>query len=711
MDWPNWRGPEHNGMSREVGLVDSWSPDGENLLWKNEELGGRSTPIVMRGKLYNIVSADPGTPIEGEKVVCVDAATGKKIWENKFKVFNSDVPAERVGWSSVVGDPETGNVYAQGVCGLFLCLDGETGKTIWSRSLTEEYGLLTTYGGRTNVPVVFDDLVIISGVMIGWGEHARPNHRYIAFDKKDGTPVWFNATRPLPDDTTYSTPVLAIVNGEAQLIGGTGDGNIYSIQPRTGKILWNYTLSLRGLNVTPLVVGNTVYVSQSEENPDAATMGAFVAIDATGQGDVTKSKEVWREKELMIGKSSPVIVNGLIYSIDDGGGIFVIDSKTGKVIKKQKLGTMMRSSPLYADGKIYTCDATGRWYILKPTPKGFDVIHKLRLRSESHGSPIVSHGRIYIPMLDAMYCIGKSDAKPSVSGAPDFAEEAPVSADPKPAQLQIVPVEALLKPGQQQKFVARLFNSKGQFVGNADKVKFTTDAKAPIQKEDKSDGVPGLVLGAAKDQKAHQGITITAEAEGLKSTARARLFPDLPWKFDFADGNVPLPWVGARYRHVVRDLNGEKVMVKVTTIPKGTRSIASFGPVDLHDYTIQADVRGQSVGGKLPDIGLTAQRYTLELMGASQQLRILDWPPVLRNVKSIPYAWKPDVWYTMKLRASNENGKAVLKGKIWERNTPEPSEWTLEVVDELPSTEGSPGLYGNAKDAEIYLDNISVTKN
>src|SRR5262249_45813827 len=146
LDWPNWRGPEQNGISREAGLVDHFDPDsGDNVLWANAELGGISTPIVLRGKLYTIVRSEPGTTREGEKVVCADAATGKKIWEVKSNVYLSDVPAERVGWANCVGDPATGHVYALGACGNFQCLDGETGKPLWRHSLNEEFGLLTTY--------------------------------------------------------------------------------------------------------------------------------------------------------------------------------------------------------------------------------------------------------------------------------------------------------------------------------------------------------------------------------------------------------------------------------------------------------------------------------------------------------------------------------------------------------------------------------------
>ena len=176
LDWPNWRGPKQDRSSLETGLADDWNPrggEGSNVVWKRSDLGGISTPIVLNRKLYTIVRSNPGTPEEGEKVICVDAATGENIWESAFNVYLSDVPDTRVGWSCCVGDPETGNIYALGVCGYFQCLDGETGETLWSHSLHEQYGLLSTYGGRTNVPVLFEDLVIISAVVHRMGRYGQ----------------------------------------------------------------------------------------------------------------------------------------------------------------------------------------------------------------------------------------------------------------------------------------------------------------------------------------------------------------------------------------------------------------------------------------------------------------------------------------------------------------------------------------------------------
>jgi hypothetical protein len=215
----------------------------------------------------------------------------------------------------------------------------------------------------------------------------------------------------------------------------------------------------------------------------------------------------------------------------------------------------------------------------------------------------------------------------------------------------------------------------------------------------------------ASASAAHVASMVTAKSGELTATARVRIVPNLPWKFDFSNGEIPVTWNGVRYRHVPREVDGEKLMVKVTTIPKGTRSQGWMGHSDLHDYTVQADLRASIRDGKLPDMGVIAQRYTIDMMGASQQLQIRTWVPTLRAAKTIPFDWKPDVWYTVKLKAENAGGKAVLRGKVWRKDQAEPKEWMIETVDESPNTAGSPGLFGNATNAEIFVDNISVTPN
>jgi hypothetical protein len=152
-------------------------------------------------------------------------------------------------------------------------------------------------------------------------------------------------------------------------------------------------------------------------------------------------------------------------------------------------------------------------------------------------------------------------------------------------------------------------------------------------------------------------------------------------------------------------------MMKITTIPKGMRSQGWMGPVDVHDYTIEADVYASEKEQRLPDIGLVGQRYTLDMMGASQQLQIRTWTPQLRMAQTVPFQWQPRIWYRMKFRTAVEDGKAVLKGKVWERDKPEPENWTVEADDPSPNLTGSPGVFGNAKDAELFYDNIKVYPN
>ncbi len=724
-DWTFWRGPEFNGISRETGLIDDWDPKGTgdepgtHVLWRRDDLGGRSTPVVMDGRLYTIVRSHPGTSREGERVVCVDAATGKTIWENPFNVYLSDVPAERIGWSSCVADPETGKIYAQGVCGLFQCIDGKTGNTLWKIPLHERFGLLSTYGARTNFPVLCEDLVIVSAIVIGWGDQAKPEHRFLGLDKNDGTVVWNGGTRPLPYDTSYSAPTITCLGGQKSLVVGCGDGAVWALQPRTGQSIWQYRFSRRGLNVAPLVVGDDVFASHSEENIAGVAMGSVVGIDGLGNGDITDTGELWKVDEMMVGKSAGVCFDGRLYVADDRAKLFVLDTETGETIgRKINLGSSMRSSLLYADGKIYAFTQGGRWYILEPDEDaGAKKIASGRLlnNDECHASPIVANGRLYMQTSGRLYCLADPDKSPGSTPAPDPVEEAPLT-DSKPAHLQIVPCEILLQPGQTQTLTTRLFNAKGQFLSECNST-FTVDGKGAVDDQ----GVFSLPPDAG-----HGATIIHATAEGVTGTARVRSVPPLPWKFDFENipvspktktGEPPVEWVGCRYRHVIRDVDGNNVMAKVTTIPKGTRSRGWFGQPELHDYTIQADIFASdkdSTGkpaGSLPDIGLIAQGYTIDLQGAAQELQIRSWVTQLRMATTVPYPWKANTWYTLKLKAVNEGSTTRLYGKVWPRDAPEPAEWTITATDPSPTQTGSPGLYGNAKIAEIRLDNIEVTAN
>ena len=765
-DWPDWRGPQENrAVAGDSPLVTSFDPEkGTNILWKNDQAGGISTPVIMGGKLYTLVRHKPGTTEEAEKVLCLDATTGQKLWENVFNVYLSDVPAERVGWSAVIADPTTNTVFAHGVCGVFTAIDAATGKTRWQRSLHEEFGFLSTYGGRTNIPVVFEDLVIASAVVTGWGDTARPAHRFLGLDAKTGEVRWMNGTKELPEDTTYSTPSLANVGGQAALIFGSSDGSVWNFQPRTGKAVWNFKLSRRGLNVAPLVDGETVYISQAEENLDNTTMGSVTAFKAAGSGDITATHAIWQRKGVMDGRAMPVVLGDRVYFVDDGAKVYAFDKTTGEPVgKPQKLlGTIVRGSPLVADGKLYVCSTSG-WHVLEPTKDGLKFVNRMRLNEEDEvtASPVACNGRIYLTTGERLYCLGNKSAAFSSSASvppmlPQQVSDATKAPAGEPAWVQVVPAEAQIAAGETLSLKVRLFDAAGRFV-----------KESPAEFTATTGTVSGEGRYTAPAGK-HAAAVVTAKVGSLEGKARIRSMPPLPWTFDFEEialepnpkggpprGEPPLPWVGMRYRHVVRTVDGSKCLVKVTTIPKGTRSQGWIGPIGLHDYCIKADFRAQETGvekpgspasdsqksaagsasgsdadafakafgnpaalekARMPDMGLIAQRYTLDLMGASQQLQVRSWPPQVAThfSKTIPFSWEAGRWYTIKFEArtrpaaAGNAAAALLRGKVWLRGEPEPAAWTIEAVHEQGNLQGSPGFFGNSKDSEISIDNVSV---
>ncbi|MGN6546918.1 MAG: outer membrane protein assembly factor BamB family protein [Aureliella sp.] len=704
LDWPVWRGPEMNGISREKGLPDKWSPKGENLLWMKPEYATRCTPIVLNGKIYFVCRSEPETTKEGEKTVCLDAKTGETIWESVHNVFLSDAPAERVGWSSPVGDPVTGNIYVLGLGCQFQCLDGQTGKVLWEHSMSEEYGMLSTYGGRTNFPVVFEDLVIISGIMTQYGENALPAHRFVAFDKRTGAAVWFASTRPRPEDTTYSTPVFTVFNGQAAMVVGAGDGAVYAFKPRTGEIIWKYQASGRGLNVPPVIVDNIVYMGHGEKNTaNPNILGAVFAFDGRAQGEIKEEDLLWKIPKKTVSWSSPLVIGDRVYFIEDGAQMLIVDRSSGKLIGEKKLGRNMRGSPLYVDGKIYVGENAGNFWILKPSDKGVEEVSRVRLNNEEIlSSPVVSHGRIYLTTSKGLYCIGKEGVEPSADPIPPQPQETPRDQDRDVAHLQIAPVEAMLAPDQSAAYQVRGYNKNGQFLKLVD-AQFSVEGPGTI------DGKGNFK--AAADAK-HQVVHITAKSGELTSVARARVIPPLPWKFDFNDKQVPPTWIGAAYRHQPKEFEGEQMLVKISTIPKGTRSQSWMGWPQLHDYTIQADFYAPGEQADRPDMGLIDQRYTLDLMG-KDQLQLRSWTSrlELRFAKTIDFPWKAKQWYTMKFQAENNDSGVTLRGKVWPRGEQEPADWSIEATDETPNKHGSPGLFGNATSAEFYIDNVSVTPN
>jgi outer membrane protein assembly factor BamB len=463
-DWPFWRGPDQTGFAREKAAVTTWSLEGENLLWKSP-VGGRTTPLVMGGRVYVNVPVGEGECLR-EALVCLDAATGATLWEHAFNVFHTDIVENRVGWAAPVADPETGLVYVHGTGGELICLDSN-GEERWTISLTEMFGRISGYGGRLHTPIVDEDRVIITFSNSGWGDQSKPLHRLLALDKMSGEPMWWAAPGGDPNDPTcYATPVVAVIGGRRLLIAPNGDGHIYGLDARTGERVWNFQLSKRGLNSTPVVEGNRVYVGHSEENLHTTQMGGVVCIDGSKTGDLTQSGLLWRVDGLELGYSSPAIANGRLYAVDNGANLFALDALTGQQIWEFDIGRVGKASPVVtSDGVIYVADQTGVFHILRDA--GTECVSLDRQEftrsddsiDEIYGSAAVVDGRVYFQTRYATYCLGQPAAAVQREPAPPGPPEDPAAATAR-RLLRITPVEVTVASDRDRPFYAELIEGQ-----------------------------------------------------------------------------------------------------------------------------------------------------------------------------------------------------------------------------------------------------------
>jgi hypothetical protein len=203
--------------------------------------------------------------------------------------------------------------------------------------------------------------------------------------------------------------------------------------------------------------------------------------------------------------------------------------------------------------------------------------------------------------------------------------------------------------------------------------------------------------------------------------------PPFEEKFEsMPKGSVPPGWVAAARRVEVVERDGTKVLRKLAAkerpSPPFIRLQTYFTLPIEGGYTVTADVLGTRKETKaltfLPDMGVINSRYTMTLLGGDQALRIDTWSSIPRLRKDVPFTWEADKWYRLKFQVALEGDKALLRGKVWPRESAEPDAWLIELEDLYPNREGSAGLsaYSNgttpkSDGTEVYYDNIGVTPN
>jgi outer membrane protein assembly factor BamB len=727
--WLVWRGPNQNGTSLETGLPDKVVLNGASHLW-TYNLGGGGTPVVANGKVYALGYEGDGPDLQ-EVLVCLDAETGKKIWERRFNDFLSDIIYNRYAIGSPTVDAETGNVYVISAAGIFSCFSGD-GRLLWQHALMEAQGRLTFPNGRNGAPLIDEDLVIIRCITSNWGGEGAAGDRFYAFDKKTGGLVWSSWPGVQPKDNSFALPYLSWHNGKRVLYTGDGSGNIVCLNARTGQPMWRYPVSAGGFNSSVIVHKGKIIGIHNDENLAFSTTGAMVAVklDAeakpaeAGAPALDQSAEVWRN-ELRAVSSSPVIVGDNIYQVDFTGNLCGVDANTGKVVWKHKLAPdQLHASPTYADGKLYVPMQNGAFFILRPKANGVDELCKAQLEGRCLGAPAIWNGKVYVFTTEKLYCFGKKGDNPKLPG--EIGSGGRPDVGPTVA-LQIIPSEFLVHPGEKQKFTLRGIDANGFPTQTFDSSKAKWEKYIPptarVRAEmDAAFNAQGELVAGKPSAGAWQ-----ATVEGFSGTCRGRILPNLPIKEDFEgfQTNVkheteegvtfaypPLPWIGARFKFEVRDLDGNKVFAKTLDNVFFQRATVFFGHPDMKNYTVEADVMSDGNRRTQSTVGVINQRYMVILNGNSQELEVNSNHERIKV--AVPFQWTPKVWYHLKTRVDvAPDGSGVVRAKAWKKGDPEPAQWTIEVPHKHAHTNGSPGLFGFSPQSlfRVYVDNISVTPN
>jgi outer membrane protein assembly factor BamB len=665
-----------------------------------------------------------------ELLVCLDAETGTLRWERAYADFLSDIIYNRYSIGAPGVDAETGNVYLLTSPGLLVCLDRDGGE-VWRRSLLEEFGRLTFPNGRTGCPALDGDLVIVNAITSNWGREGPARNRFYAFDKRTGDLVWSSTPGvgpPYLKDSSFATPLFATVGRHRVFYAGTGCGNVVCVDARTGRPVWRYQLSVGGINSAVVPYRDTVIAIHGKENVDDSGRGRMVALrpgEVAPPAVLGAEHEVWRNNDVSMFTSSPVIAGDRVYQITLTGDLHAIDARTGAGLWHEKLGPdQLHASPLYADGKLYIALWNGTFHVIRPTDEGPKILSTVELEGSGIGSPSVFNGKIYVHTTQKLYCFGKRGARNVVAAAP-WAE--PAGPGGAAVSLQVVPAEVALRPGEKQTLAVRALDAAGlvrnvvagaawePWVPPAAKVTAELDASVNEKGELVAPAAARLSAGAFK-----------ATAGGVSGFVRGRILPAPPVAEDFegfaldetdeAGGaryaHPPLPWIGARLKWRIVERDGTKVLAKTLDRVLFQRSMVFLGHHDERNYTIAADVMSDGNRRGMSTVGVINQRYIIALDGNWQQLVAVSNHD--RFKVGVPFAWKPRTWYRVKARVDvGPDGAGVLRAKAWPRGEPEPEKWLLEAPHARAHRQGAPGLYGFSPQSifSVYIDNVHVVPN
>ncbi|HEY7315186.1 MAG TPA: PQQ-binding-like beta-propeller repeat protein [Gemmataceae bacterium] len=392
-DWPQWRGPNRDGVSPETSLRTDWSPGGPRVLWKQVIGRGFSSVAIVGTRLFTteeetIASPDgEATGTGHEAVVCRDVRSGAEVW--RFHYPNDY--SERFGSGprstpAVDGD----RIYAVGPTGIFHCLRADTGERLWRHDLLEEFHGRTMQYGVSFSPLVEGDLV-----------YATPGgpdgNAVVAFDKVSGRVVW----KALDDPMGYSSPIAVTAAGVRQLLVLTNEA-LVSLSPTDGKVYWRYPWkTANGFNIaTPLAFGDYVLISSAYGKGCA-----LLEIAAERDGSLC-ARRVYEHNRLRNYFASSIRWGNHLYGFDEKD-LVCMDLHTGVEAWREKgIRSFGKGSLLAAAGHLIVLGESGTLWLIEATPAGYREKASCRVSTNKCWTvPVLADGKLYVRDESHLVCL------------------------------------------------------------------------------------------------------------------------------------------------------------------------------------------------------------------------------------------------------------------------------------------------------------------
>jgi len=412
-NWPQWRGPNLNGISDAKNLPTSWS-NTENIVWKTElPWWGASTPVIWDDKIFVISPSKPDDDEErkshnpgGSELIlfAISKTDGNIRWKQELDNKNQLHRKSNDAAPSPVTDGN--HVWAVTGTGKVIAFDME-GKRIWTRDLQEDYGRFGHNWGYGSSPLLYDGSLFIE---VLHGMKTDDPSYIISLNATNGKTQWHqerltDAEEESPD--AYTTPLLVNYDGKTEIII-TGGDYVTGHDVKTGKEIWRAA----GLNprnrgnyriVSSPITSDGIIYSPTRKNP-------LLALKAGGVGDITTSHLLWKwENSGGPDVPSPLCDGEFFYMVDDKSKVTCLDAKKGTLIwgPEKTTGGIVSTSPILADGKIYLINEEGKTAIVAAGKEFKQIAINELDGSYTLSSPAISGSRLYIRTGLYLYCIEK----------------------------------------------------------------------------------------------------------------------------------------------------------------------------------------------------------------------------------------------------------------------------------------------------------------